>query len=493
VGVQGVTPIQYQWQLNGTNLPGATNQTLTIPDVKFDNFGVYSAMASNAFATVSSKPAALRLQNIMIWGNRGIGATNVPVGLTNAIAIGAGEYFFMALRSDGNIFAWGDKYYSPTNLPYGLSDVMAIAAGKEHGLALKANGTVVPWGQSSAASVPVGLSNVVDVAAGRYHNLALKWDGTVVNWGNSLQVGLNLPAWLKGVIAVAAGEGHSLALRSDGTIVAWGDNYYGQTNIPAGLSQVVDIAAGSAHSLALRADGTVVAWGANDQGQTNVPSGLKDVVAIACGRSHNLALRADGTVAAWGGDSAGQRSLLPKLGNVAAIAASTYTSMALVDYGPPVFFGRTTQREVPAGGNLRLSVTARGDKPMTYQWRHNGVDLPGMTNRFFIATNLQFQQSGPYSVVVCNAAGSTTNVMTALTVADSATVKRLRVGAWAENNLRFTIATEVGKTYSLEYSLEIMPLDWKPMGAPTVGKGNPEILSDPTPTNGHKWYRLKVE
>jgi len=64
---------------------------------------------------------------------------------------------------------------------------VAIAAGGYHSLALKSDGTVVAWSTSGAMSngqaiVPAGLNNVVAVAAGWVHSLALKADGTVVAW-----------------------------------------------------------------------------------------------------------------------------------------------------------------------------------------------------------------------------------------------------------------------------------------------------------------------
>jgi len=45
---------------------------------------------------------------------------------------------------------------------------MAVAAGYYHNLALRSNGTVVAWGLNSdgQTNVPAGLSNVVAVAAG---------------------------------------------------------------------------------------------------------------------------------------------------------------------------------------------------------------------------------------------------------------------------------------------------------------------------------------
>ena len=78
----------------------------------------------------------------------------------------------------------GDDRLGQGDVPAGLSNVVAVAAGDFHGLALKADGTVVAWGNddSGQCDVPVGLSNVMAIAAGAGHSVALKNDGTVVCW-----------------------------------------------------------------------------------------------------------------------------------------------------------------------------------------------------------------------------------------------------------------------------------------------------------------------
>jgi hypothetical protein len=73
------------------------------------------------------------------------------------------------LKSDGTVGAFGSSYQGVTNVPPGLSNVIAIAAGMYHNLALKSDGTLVRWGQlylGPPSDVPAGLSNVVAIAAG---------------------------------------------------------------------------------------------------------------------------------------------------------------------------------------------------------------------------------------------------------------------------------------------------------------------------------------
>jgi len=206
------------------------------------------------------------------------------------------------------------------------------------------DGTVVGWGDNwyGQASPPAGLSNVVAIATGFLHSLALLADGTVVGWGYNDYRQATPPPSLSNVVAIAAGWSHSLGLLADGTVVGWGDNWYGQASPPAGLSNVVAIATGFLHSLALLADGTVVGWGYNDYRQATPPAGLREVVAIAAGRSHSLALK---------------------------------------QCEPVVVLRHPTPQAVQIQRDLCLSAWAAGVPPLSYEWRRNGVLIPGATTR----------------------------------------------------------------------------------------------------------------
>ena len=223
------------------------------------------------------------------WASNSYGQITIPAGLSGVTAIAAGEYYSLALNSDGTVVQWGSRSYG--TVPPGLSGVTAIAMGAAHSLALKNNGTVVQWG-NIATAIPVGLNGVTAIAAGDLYGLALKSNGTVVGWGSYGSGQIDIPAGLSGVTAIAAGDRHNLALKSNGTVVAWGLNDEGQSTVPAGLNGVIAISGGKKHSLALKSDGTVIAWGQSENGQTTIPAGLDKVTAIAAGAYYNLALKA---------------------------------------------------------------------------------------------------------------------------------------------------------------------------------------------------------
>jgi Regulator of chromosome condensation (RCC1) repeat len=318
---------------------------------------------------------------LLSWGNDFYGQLGngddlgfnqpTPVSVTGAsdiVAVAAGRVHSLALKADGTVLAWGsdaggqlgnDAALEDQSAPVavsGASNVIAISAGYYFSLALKSDGTMLAWGSDSRGQlgddlpkadkptpVPVdGASNIVAIGAGTEHALALKSDGTMLSWGLDVdgQLGDNvqledhaLPVavmGIAGVVGIAVGNGHSLALKADGTVLAWGSDFGGQLgdNIPKvnkptpvpvnGASGVIAIAGGFFHSLAARADGTVLAWGSdtygelgdgtqpNPQGIPVAVENISNIVAVAAGLHFSLALNSDGTLRSWGRDQSGQ-------------------------------------------------------------------------------------------------------------------------------------------------------------------------------------------
>ena len=59
VTVTGVTPLRYQWHFKGSNLPGATNATYTITNVRTNDAGTYDVVVTNAISSAASQVATL--------------------------------------------------------------------------------------------------------------------------------------------------------------------------------------------------------------------------------------------------------------------------------------------------------------------------------------------------------------------------------------------------------------------------------------------------
>jgi len=55
----GFSPLSYQWKFNGTNMPAATNTSLTLTNVNTNNAGNYTVVITNLYGSVTSSNAVL--------------------------------------------------------------------------------------------------------------------------------------------------------------------------------------------------------------------------------------------------------------------------------------------------------------------------------------------------------------------------------------------------------------------------------------------------
>ena len=85
----------------------------------------------------------------------------------------------------------------------------------------------------------------------------------------------------------------------------------------------------------------------------------------------------------------------------------------------PAITTQPMNQTVVAGTTVTLNVSALGQPAPAYQWLRDGTNLPSATAANLTLTNVTLNQSGLYSVVVTNVAGSITSAPAMLTVATS--------------------------------------------------------------------------
>jgi len=86
-----------------------------------------------------------------------------------------------------------------------------------------------------------------------------------------------------------------------------------------------------------------------------------------------------------------------------------------VNVGPTIV-SHPPDRTACEGGDVFFSVTASGTPPLNYQWRKDGVDIPGATSSIFVINPVSMADAGTYDVVVSNMCGSVVSNPATLTV-----------------------------------------------------------------------------
>jgi endonuclease/exonuclease/phosphatase family metal-dependent hydrolase len=91
----GTPPLYFQWQCNGTNLPGAVNSNLTLTGVTFAQAGIYAVVVTNAAGSALSDPVALSVWSasapafsLLTYNAHGNGLTNWSTNMWHVQAIG---------------------------------------------------------------------------------------------------------------------------------------------------------------------------------------------------------------------------------------------------------------------------------------------------------------------------------------------------------------------------------------------------------------------
>jgi hypothetical protein len=81
--VVGLTPLTFQWQQDGINVPGGTNLTLVLHNVQLANAGEYTLTVRNARGVSVSAIAMLDISYLAAWGRNDTGQGTPPIGPSN--------------------------------------------------------------------------------------------------------------------------------------------------------------------------------------------------------------------------------------------------------------------------------------------------------------------------------------------------------------------------------------------------------------------------
>ena len=109
-------------------------------------------------------------------------------------------------------------------------------------------------------------------------------------------------------------------------------------------------------------------------------------------------------------------------GNYSVIVTNFFGSVTssnaalLLTNTPPTIMTQPKSQSVLAGQTATFIVGVTGTPPLNYQWFFSGTNLAGATTNPFTLANVQLTNTGNYSVVITNIAGSVTSSAASLTV-----------------------------------------------------------------------------
>lgn len=344
----------------------------------------------------------------------------VPNGLTGVTAISHGDYWTMALKSNGEVVVWGSDHWhrglsAVTNIPINArSEVIAIAAGQRKAAVIKADGTIVSWGEYLLETVglvpPATLNGTIKISMGRAvptsafivrvtppDSFISQPTSTVAKVGEYVEFTATATGfphryqWLRdGVPIIAATNvyyrflvtdtnqsGHySVAVSNHlgriesqaavlaakeavgGTLIAWPSQYKpAPTQYSLPPPGLAGVVASSG-IYALLNNGSVVSWFDHIALRPNkiTLAAKSGVTAIASGWFHLLALKNDGTVLAWGDSPA--TNAPPGLSSVVAIAAGNDVSAALRQDGTLLIWGGTFNGQTSVPEHIQGKVAS---------------------------------------------------------------------------------------------------------------------------------------
>ncbi|MGA2241282.1 MAG: LamG-like jellyroll fold domain-containing protein [Verrucomicrobiota bacterium] len=364
----GAKPLNYQWNFNGTNIVRATNTTLTLTNVQFNQAGNYTVLVTNLYGAVLSSNAVLVVEPcfqapsglVDLWP--GEGNANDVVGTNNGTLINNVGF---VKGEVGQAFAFNgtNSYVSIPDSPSLDSFTTSI--------------TIETWIKFNQLTVDMNWEGIVAKGNSSWRLQATAGTNTVT----FSATGVSPQGDLYGSRNVRDGQWHHVAGVYDGT------------NMYLYVDGTLDVSQAATGSIAQNSNALGI--GKNTGGSGYFFNGMVDEISI-----YNRALTAIEiqTIYAAGGGGKCYGPVPPII--------------------PPVIISQPTNQTVYVGGTATFNVMAVGSQPLSYQWSFNGTNLVGATNTTLTLTNVQFTQAGNYAVLVTNLYGAVLSSNVVLTVLD---------------------------------------------------------------------------
>ena len=141
---------------------------------------------------------------------------------------------------------------------------------------------------------------------------------------------------------------------------------------------------------------------------------------------------------------------------------------------PPSITTQPADRTVNVGETATFTVSATGSPPLHYQWRKNGVNIPGATNSSYTTPATVAADNGSlFSVIVSNRGGSVTSNNATLTVRTPPTITTQPADQTVRAGQRARFSVTATGTLPLHYR-------WRKNGVNIPGATKASYTTPPT-------------
>jgi uncharacterized repeat protein (TIGR03803 family) len=157
---------------------------------------------------------------------------------------------------------------------------------------------------------------------------------------------------------------------------------------------------------------------------------------------------------------------------------------------PPGIGTQPLSQRVMIGSNAAFIVSAGGTAPFFYQWRFNGTNILNATNAGFTILSVSTNNTGNYSVVVTNLAGSLTSSNALLTVVVPPTMALRFLAGYPVVNLSGMLSNN----FLVQYSTNLGATNWIVLLSLTNLSFSPYQFLDPAGSGQPaRFYRAVME
>ncbi len=151
---------------------------------------------------------------------------------------------------------------------------------------------------------------------------------------------------------------------------------------------------------------------------------------------------------------------------------------------PVTMMSASAPQIVGPGAPMALQMQMNSSEPLTFQWLHDGMVIPGATNAMLAFSGMNFTNAGQYTVTARNAVG---------TVASASMAVSLFSLNRANGMPRLTVAAPTGSQFRIDYTDHLgNGANWQTMTNFTVMGGMSQMNDLPPPGSPARFYRATM-